>query len=237
MANFARLVDDTNARRLSLFLNFNLLDGIPKFDGFYSSDLKEFQDVFKHVYFRTNEAPRLKDFLGISHVSNATNVVDWTTRDSFLPLVTGGQAAVFKESTDTLTAILGPGFDPLRQVYLPPAEDDAVRSAEAASCQVKVTEFTSRRLVLDLEADRATMVVIAQTFYPCWHAYMDGRRTALQRANYAFQAVAVSPGKHRLVVLYEDSLFLWGAAVSAFSLMACVAGWFWWRRPQVPSTK
>jgi hypothetical protein len=74
-------------RRLSLSMNFHLLDHAAKFDGFYSLDLKEFLEVFKQVYFKTNEATKLKDFLGISHVSNPTNVVDWVSRDSFLPLI------------------------------------------------------------------------------------------------------------------------------------------------------
>ena len=110
---------DITGRRLSLFMNLNLLDGVPKFDGFYALDLKDFLDVFKHVYFTTNEAPRLKDFLGISHTSNPTNVVDWVARGSFLPLVTAGQKPVFADGPNTLRGLFTDDFDP-RLRRLPP---------------------------------------------------------------------------------------------------------------------
>ena len=38
-------------------MNFNLLDRVPKFDGFYSLDLKESFGLFKQVYFGTNAHP------------------------------------------------------------------------------------------------------------------------------------------------------------------------------------
>ena len=68
---------DTFGRRLSLFLDYNLLDHAAKFDGFYALDLKEHQEVFTRLYSATNSCAKLQDFLGISHVNNPTNVVDW----------------------------------------------------------------------------------------------------------------------------------------------------------------
>ena len=111
---------DVNIRRLSLLLNFNLLDHVPKFDGFYSLDLKEYLDVFKHVYFTTNEAVPLKDFLGVSHISNATNALAWDTRNSFLPLITAGQKPVFASDEETLNIDPQPrACSPSQSVYLP----------------------------------------------------------------------------------------------------------------------
>ena len=40
-------------------------------------------------------------------------------------------------------------------------------------------------------ADQPSLVVAAQTFYPCWKASVDGQPARLWRANYAFQAVQV----------------------------------------------
>jgi hypothetical protein len=52
------LVRDTSARRFAQYLDFNLLDDIPKFDGFYSLDLKEYSDLFGNFYYATNDSER-----------------------------------------------------------------------------------------------------------------------------------------------------------------------------------
>ena len=222
-------------RRLSLSLNFNLLDHAAKFDGFYSLDLKEFLEVFKQVYFTTNEATKLKDFLGISHVSNPTNVVDWVSRDSFLPLITAGQQPAYAASADTLTALMSDGFEPRRTVFLPPAAQGEIRATRQSNATVTQSQFAPHHLDMAVETGAPTMVVVAQTYYHPWQAYVDGRPTPLYRANYAFQALEVPSGRHRVSLVYEDRLFLWGAGLSAVSMLWCGGFWGWGRRGSLRS--
>jgi hypothetical protein len=222
-------------RRLSLSLNFNLLDHAAKFDGFYSLDLKEFLEVFQQVYFTTNEATKLKDFLGISHVSNPTNVVDWVSRDSFLPLITAGQQPAYAASADTLTALMSDGFEPRRTVFLPPAAQGEIRATRQSNATVTQSQFAPHLLDMAVETGAPTMVVVAQTYYHPWQAYVDGRPTPLYRANYAFQALEVPSGRHRVSLVYEDRLFLWGASLSAVSMLWCGGFWGWGRRGSLRS--
>jgi len=229
------LQDDITGRRLSLFMNLNLLDGVPKFDGFYSLDLRDFLEVFKYVYFTTNEAPKLKDFLGISHASNPTNAVDWVARDSFLPLVTAGQRPVFADGPDTLRAMLASNFDPLGRVYLPLEAQGQIHSLGPAEVRLGPTQFSARRLRVEVEAGAPAMVVVAQAFYHWWHPYVDGKAVPLWRANYAFQALEVPAGKHEVNLVYEDRAFAWGILISLLSLVACGAAWFGWRRRPTPA--
>jgi uncharacterized membrane protein YfhO len=65
------------------------------------------------------------------------------------------------------------------------------------------------------------MVVVAQAFYHPWRAYVDGAPVRLWRANYAFQAVEVPAGRHRLELVYEDKTFRAGSAVSLATLLGC----------------
>ena len=219
---------DITGRRLSLFMNLNLLDGVPKFDGFYSLDLKDFLDVFKHVYFTTNEAPKLKDFLGISHTSNPTNVVDWVARGSFLPLVTAGQKPVFADGPNTLRGLFANDFDPRRVVYLSLEARSQLHSLGSAEVRLGPVQFSARRLRVEVVADAPALVVAAQSFYHCWHPYVDGKAVPLWRANYAFQALEVPAGKHEVNLVYEDKAFSWGLLISMLSLLAC--GTVWLRR-------
>ena len=216
---------DTTARRLALFMNLNLLDQAAKVDGFYPCNLRYPFELFTHVYLETNQASRLKDFLGVSLISNPTNPADWVERDSFLPLVTAGQHPAFRTDDVSLQALLGTDFDPARTVYLPLEAQGRVQAGRQAKVTVGSTRFSANRLAMTVESDNPAMVVVAQAYYHNWHAYVDGRQTPLWRANYAFQALEVPGGVHQVTLQYEDQMFRAGALISGVFALACLAVW------------
>ena len=69
------------------------------------------------------------------------------------------------------------------------------------------------------------MVVISQTHYPEWKAYVDGGPTTIWRANYAFQALEVPAGQHQIKLVYEDKRLLAGAVLSCMGLLASGGLW------------
>ena len=225
-ASFQDLVRDTRARRLTQFFNFNLLDHVPKVDGFSPVNLKHFADVLDQLYWTTNEAPRLRDFLCVSHVSSPTSLFDWTSRTSFLPLVTAGQQPVFAADTIALQGVLAPDFEPLRKVYLPAEAQGKLSAVAAAKVSLGALVFSAHRLEIPVTAEAPALVVVAQAFYHCWHAYVDGRPVSLWRGNYAFQALEVPAGQHQVVLKYEDRIFRCGVGLSVVSLLVCAGIWF-----------
>ncbi len=75
------------------------------------------------------------------------------------------------------------------------------------------------------------MLVVAQAYYHCWRASVDGAPVPLWRANYAFQALEVPPGRHEVRVKYVDRFFQIGCCVSLAALVFCLAVlWTGWRR-------
>lgn len=220
---------DLYQRRLALFLNCNLLDHVPKFDGFYSLDVKEFLDVFQRVYFRPSAAEGWKDFLAISHTSDPADPLGWVRRQGALPLLTAGQRPVFAEEAALLPRVLGEDFDPRREVYLPLAARSEVQAAGGVAAQVVMQEFTAHRVRAQVRAGGAVLVTVAQTFYPAWRAYVDGRPVKLWRANHAFQALEVPAGSHEVTLVYEDRAFYAGATLSLLCLLGVGVAWFRFR--------
>jgi uncharacterized membrane protein YfhO len=62
------------------------------------------------------------------------------------------------------------------------------------------------------------VLVVAQSWYHCWKADVDGLATPLLRANYGFQAVAVPAGRHEVRLIYNDRLFQFGSVISLAAL-------------------
>jgi hypothetical protein len=154
-----------------------------------------------------------------------TNIFEWTIRPGPLPLVTAGQKPAFLEPRATLERLASPDFDPRREVFLPPAARPFISASNAARAEILSTSFKAQQIDLQVKADTPTMVVAAQSYYHPWRAYVDGQPVTLWRANYAFQALEVPAGRHRVELVYHDKLFLLGTIISLATLLGCVGRW------------
>lgn len=226
-AAYQNLELDTSGRRLSQFMDFNLLDLTPKVDGFYSLELKEYSRLFQELYYGTNQPWHLLDFLSVARVTSPTNLVDWLPRNSWLPLVTAGQQPVFTNSEAALSAVLSPSFEPGKIIYLPTEASAEVTTRLPANASVTNYQFASHKIEFDVATDQPTVAAMAQSFCRNWRAYVDGQRVTIWRANFGFQAINIPTGNHHVRVVYVDRALHAGALISLLSLLVC--GTLLWR--------
>ena len=224
MSGVSDLSSDLLGKRLALWSHLNLLEGIPKVNGSSTLQLREQMEVQALLYASTNaDLPHLADFLGVSRVTAEGRILDWSERDTYLPLVTLGQQPIFADAADTLKALTNATFDPRRIVYLPLDAQRSIRVTNTAQATILSRKFSAQRIDLEIHAVQASWLVVAQSFYHPWRAYVDGNITPVWRANHAFQALEVPAGVHQVKLSYEDRKFRFGAIVSALTLFLCVA--------------
>ena len=211
------------AKRAGYCANVNLLDGVPKMDGFFSLMPRESDDVLSYFY-RTTDAsfPRLEDFLGVSQITAPGEMFKWQSRTNFLPLVTAGQKPVFLDDEKTLQALTQNDFAGSKIVFLSPEMKSFVTVSNETSAKILGSKFGNQTVDIEVEAAEPSLVVVAQTYYHDWHAYVDGQTTTLLRANHAFQAVEVPAGRHKIHFAYEDRAFETGTAISIVAWLGCL---------------
>jgi hypothetical protein len=210
------------AKRLGYCADCNTLDAVPKVDGFFSLTPRESDDLISLLYGMTNaDFPRLEDFMGVSQITAPDQFFHWQERKTFLPLVTAGQQPVFMNDTNTLIAVFQPGFDGSKIVVLSTEAKPLVTVTNQTKARVLNSKFTTQRVEFEIEASEPSLVVVAQTWYHNWRAYIDDRPAPLLRANHAFQAVQVPAGRHHVRLAYEDLAFQFGAAVSICMVVNC----------------
>jgi len=90
-------------------------------------------------------------------------------------------------------------------------------------------EVGARSLAATVVAPRDGLAVVLDPFYPGWRATLDGRAVPVLRADYAFQAVAVPAGRHRLRLDYRNPLVAAGVGVSLATLALWVLAVRWRR--------
>jgi hypothetical protein len=216
--------DNFLAKRLGYCANCNLLDGVPKVDGFFSLTPRESDEVLSYFYRTTNaDFPRLEDFMGVSQITAPDEIFHWRTRASYLPLVTAGQKPVFLDDAAALTALTRPDFAGGKTVLLPPTAKSRVTVTRPTEAIVLNSRFGVNAVDAEVNATEPSLVVVAQTYYHDWQAQIDGRPAPLLRANVAFQAVPMPAGRHRLHIYYRDRAFEIGATISLIAWLACLS--------------
>jgi hypothetical protein len=216
------------AKRLGYCANCNLLDAVPKVDGFFSLTPRESDEVLSLFYTTTNAScPGLENFMGVSQITAPDAVFHWRSRTNFLPLVTAGQKPVFLDDAKALAALAQNDFDGGKVVFLPPDERASVTVSNRAAAKILSSKFGTQTVDAEVEAAQPSLVVVSQTYFHDWRATVDGRPAPLLRANVAFQAVQVPAGRHRLHLFYHDRAFETGAAVSLCAWGICCLGLFW----------
>ncbi|MBC7262844.1 MAG: YfhO family protein [Chloroflexi bacterium] len=97
---------------------------------------------------------------------------------------------------------------------------------------------SSARLMLDepcavefeIEAAAPGLLVLSDNYYPGWQAYLDGGRVHIYRANYAFRAVYVPEGQHKVTFRFESYSFRLGVLVSLLALLTALLALMVWAR-------
>ena len=215
--------------RLAYGADCNLLDAVPKVDGFLSLTPRENDDVLSLFYTRTNaDFPGLEDFMGVSQISAPDQIYHWQSRSNFLPLVTAGQKPVFLDDAKTLEALVQPDFNGNKIVFLPPEAKPLVTVTNQTAARILNSKFGHQTVDVEVEAAKPSLIVVAQTYYHNWHVSLDSDRwePILLRANHAFQAVEVPAGRHQIHFYYEDLTFQIGAAISTVAWLVCLSALF-----------
>jgi hypothetical protein len=210
-------------QRAELFSDCNLLNGIPKVGGFMSLHLPAEHKVA--ALLQSGKAgPGLAQFLGVSQIASPSHLFVWVAQTNFMPWATIGQKPVFHDDDATLAALARDEFAPRQTVYLPPAARAQISADADADARILSGSIGQSECLFQTSAKSRTMLVMAQSYYHWWRASVDGAPTPLWRANYAFQALEVPPGRHQVRLVYEDRAFQTGALISVVMLMACLAG-------------
>lgn len=125
-------------------------------------------------------------------------------------LVEGGDAA--------FDLVHLPNFDPASEVVIEngPALPEAKADGER---HIYYLEYGAQRLVIQARTFATAYLVFAEAWYPGWRATVDGRSVPIYRANYAFRAVYLKAGEHRVEMVFDPLSWKIGAAITALTIV------------------
>jgi hypothetical protein len=216
--------------------NSGLLHGIYDVGGLINPlSLADYEGYWNAIPSRSSP---LYDFLNAKYVIASKQVaLDW---DKFVPVFDADpalnvylnrralpralvvqRAIAAPDHAAALAALRAPGFDPATTVIVEGGE--ALQATPSRPASVEFEAFGANQIRLRVDSPSDSYLVLSEVWYPGWRASVDGALAPVLRANYAFRAVRLTPGEHRVELTFAPRSWTLGLAISGLTLLALIA--------------
>lgn len=95
-----------------------------------------------------------------------------------------------------------------------------------ADVKIENINFGANTVSFNVNASDNAIIVLTQSYVSGWNAYIDGEKTNIYRADYAFMAIPITSGQHELVIKYEPISFKLGVIGGGISLLFLICSYF-----------
>jgi hypothetical protein len=123
----------------------------------------------------------------------------------------------------------GSAFDPAETVLFE-KEDFGDRKivlpqiAEPTNAEVKIARYEPQRIEIATRNGQPGFLVLSETYYRGWEAWIDGRRAPVEQVDYLLRGVAVPAGEHHIEFIFRAHSFRNGAAWSLLGILLLFLG-------------
>jgi Bacterial membrane protein YfhO len=199
-------------------------------------------DMARYMEGTGGRSTRLYDLLGVEYVLGSKTVtLDWNKFSlafdgdptvnvyrNATPLPRAfmvHRAVVAAGHEDAWARLHEASFDPAGSAILEggqPLELQAV-----VSDTVSIVRYQPDALEIDVEAAADGYLVLSDPYYPGWRAELDGVAATILRADYAFRAVAVPAGRHRVVMSFRPGSWSAGLIISGITVLVVLGLGVW----------
>ena len=133
------------------------------------------------------------------------------------------KAIVIKDEEEILARMKTKDFDPAKEVILEEVLD-SLRSLEQYSSSdsreeySEIVKYSPGKVVIEANVGSPQFLVLSDSYYPGWKAYIDGEQAKIYRADYILRAVHIDPGRHTIEFIYDPFSFKIGAIMTLAAL-------------------
>ncbi len=189
----SRLLANTNTR---FMLALKLEKGLPSSSGTVNYLL---------------QTPNYKEVLSDHSVAVLEN------KDS-LPRAFVVNQVVKSSDEQALTNLVHNNF-PIRWVAFSDDLDFKSSTPAPINSTLNYKQITNSHISIDTNSDQNGYLVVLDSFYPGWKAFVDGVETKIHRTNYDFRGIMLPQGNHKVEFIYRPNSLLIGAIVSTISII------------------
>lgn len=121
----------------------------------------------------------------------------------------------------SLALISNDAFDPAQTVLL--ATGDRL-DGEPGTAEVRFLSLNNNEVDLQVQTSQPGYLVLSDTYYPGWRAFVDGQEVKVLRANHAFRAVFLPTGAHEVQFKFRPLAVFVGLVITLCSMLLLSIG-------------
>ena len=144
---------------------------------------------------------------GVTQVRHFTEHLSWLYRiDRITPRAYIASKVIAEgDPGKTLERLSSEEFDPLNEVIL--ERPFSIHTNGNFHSQAEIVHYSNQSVTIRAFLNSAGLLVLADSFYPGWRVYVDGKEKKVLRANLFFRAVPLSEGEHTVEFRYRPLSF------------------------------
>lgn len=101
--------------------------------------------------------------------------------------------------------------------------------------KIEVSRYEPASLDLTVSTPRASFLVLSETYYPGWRAWLDGKPVPIYQTDIAFRGIVVPAGSHRVRMQFRPTILIWSLAISvSAAVILSVLGFLGGRAKRMP---
>lgn len=125
---------------------------------------------------------------------------------------------------DALELLRDARFDPQRMAIVEDAPPSLPQPADWPLTPAMLTQDQATALRVEAEAISDGLLVLTDTHYPGWRAWVYSIEQPIARANYLFRGVRLPKGRHTIEFRYEPLSFQLGLLIAGATVALALAG-------------
>jgi hypothetical protein len=133
-----------------------------------------------------------------------------------------------EDNIGAFTALEDPHFSIAETVILEGEGKNRQNGDDTGAEILQFTEYSITSVEVVVQSNDGVWVVLSDTYYPGWRAFLDDNQTELYRANGNFRAVWSPSGEHTISFQYLPVWFVVGIVVSLIGWLILLAIGFRW---------
>lgn len=123
---------------------------------------------------------------------------------------------------EAIKAMFQPGFDAHKVTIIEAAPQ--LLQLPSVNAQIKPAQVQrpdTDTVLVTTSGEKDAFLILTDSYYNGWRAYLDGKEVPVYRANVSFRAVRVPAGKHQVRFEFFPLSFYGGIGIAAISLFVC----------------
>lgn len=86
----------------------------------------------------------------------------------------------------------------------------------------EIISYQANKVEIKVNTSKDRVMVLSDSFYPGWEAFLDGKKVEIYRANYNIRAVKVPMGNHKILFAYRPKTFFLSCIISFTFLLILI---------------